>query len=307
MYSPLIDVGTTGIYVAGLNVLKLGFDGSQLATAPLEGRPNAAVVVGDALYVTGLREASYADTDAFLAKYLGSDTAAPTAAPTQSPVANGASWNNTDVTVAWHWSDENSGSGIDPDHCTTSSTSTGQGSIVLSATCQDLAGNVGTASYPVKIDKTPPLVTYTGNANTYTVDQILNITCAASDNLSGVAATTCTNIAGPAYLFGLGVNNFSATATDSAGNAGSGATSFTVRDTVGGLRSLTTQFVTKAGVANSLCADLDAAAAAAARGNAKAAANAIKSYVNDVSAQAGKSLTVDQANLLIRLAKALLG
>jgi hypothetical protein len=85
------------------------------------------------------------------------DDQAPTADPTQDPPANGAGWNNTDVTVNWNWSDNAGGSGIDAANCTTSSTSSGEGTIKLTATCKDLAGNEGSAEYTVYVDKTGPI------------------------------------------------------------------------------------------------------------------------------------------------------
>jgi uncharacterized protein YjiK len=94
-------------------------------------------------------------------------------------------------------------------------------------------------------DVTAPTVTYAGNAGTYTVDQQINIACTATDELagSGIASTTCANIVGPAAGFGLGVHPFSATATDNAGNIGSGSGSFTVTVTPASLCSLTLQYV----------------------------------------------------------------
>jgi hypothetical protein len=90
----------------------------------------------------------------FRADFVPEDASAPVASPTQSPAANAAGWNNSDVTIDWHWSD-GSGSGIDSAHCKASSTSTGQGApLTLTATCTDRAGNVGSASYDVKVDKT---------------------------------------------------------------------------------------------------------------------------------------------------------
>jgi hypothetical protein len=81
----------------------------------------------------------------------GRETTAPTAHPTQSPAANANGWNNTDVTVNWNWTDVG-GSGIDTNNCTTSSTSSGVGELTLNASCKDHAGNMGTASYMVKVD-----------------------------------------------------------------------------------------------------------------------------------------------------------
>ena len=93
-------------------------------------------------------------------------------------------------------------------------------------------------------DTTPPTVTYSGNAGSYTVDQQVNITCVAADEPggSGIASTTCANVVGPAEGFGLGTKSFSATATDNAGNTGSGSVSFTVTVTPASLCNLTMQF-----------------------------------------------------------------
>jgi len=84
------------------------------------------------------------------------DCTAPTATPRQSPTASGG-WTDSDVTVFWTWRDNTGGSGLDTTRCTTSSTSSGEGTQTLTATCQDKAGNVGTATYTVKVDKTPPV------------------------------------------------------------------------------------------------------------------------------------------------------
>jgi hypothetical protein len=79
------------------------------------------------------------------------DITPPEAAPTQSPLANALGWNNSDVTVTWDWFD--AGVGIDEANCTESSTSSGEGDLlVLDATCSDLSGNEHTENYTVKVD-----------------------------------------------------------------------------------------------------------------------------------------------------------
>jgi hypothetical protein len=294
------------------------------------------------------------------------------------------SWNNTDVTVTWNWTDNPGGSGIDPNHCTGSSTSSGEGAnLTLSATCRDLAGNVGSASYTVKVDETsptvtasltpaspassgwynqstgaptvsfncsdalsglqgscpadstfpegakeshtasvsdnagnsasagvsginvdltPPTVSYSGNAGSYTVDQQVQIACTPSDATSGVAANTCQTISGPAYSFGLGTQSYRATATDEAGNSGSGSTSFTVTVTPSSLQVLVNRFCTEPAVAASLDQDIDKITRAL---NANAKAAALHAFTQRVQDQTGKSLTSDQATVLITLASAL--
>jgi hypothetical protein len=71
------------------------------------------------------------------------------------------------------------------------------------------------------------------------------------------------------------------------------------------LWNLTKQFVTNGGVAYPLCAKLDAAQAAAARGDTKAKAGELNAYKNEVAAQSSKTLTSDQAATLTRLANTL--
>ena len=92
--------------------------------------------------------------------YSQADTSAPVANPTQSPAAAPSGWNNTDVTVTWNWSDPSTGSGyvsgIDAANCTTSSVAIGSATVTVNATCRDLAGNIGTATYSVRIDPTAP-------------------------------------------------------------------------------------------------------------------------------------------------------
>ena len=170
------------------------------------------------------------------------DKAAPTAAPSALPAANGAGWNRGNVTVSWNWTDKG-GSGIEPASCTTSSTSSGEGTITLSATCQDVAGNTGTASYTFKVDKIAPTVTYSGNAGTYALLAPVEITCTPADSLSGVASSTCATASGPAWSFGAGAHTLSATATDVAGNVGTGSATFTVTVSSADLSTLTRQFV----------------------------------------------------------------
>ena len=154
------------------------------------------------------------------------DSIAPTASPTQSPAANAAGWNNTNVTVTWNWTDNAGGSGIDPANCTTSTVSSGEGAAVaVNATCKDLAGNTGNASYTVKVDKTNPTITRTAtkaDSTAYTpgawTNQTVTVHYICADTLSGIA--TCT---GDQVFSANGETSVSGTATDVAGNsAGSG-------------------------------------------------------------------------------------
>ena len=231
------------------------------------------------------------------------DTTPPAASPVATPAANGAGWNNSNVTVNWNWSD--AGSGVDPNNCTQSSTSTGQGTLTLTSTCADIAGNSASASYTVKVDTTPPVVTFNGNLGTYTVAQTVAITCSAFDALSGVATSTCSNLSAPAWLLGLGSHSLTASATDVAGNVGTGSTKFTVTVDENSLCALVSQLTSNRGIANSLCVKLDAASAAQSRGQLGVKANDLSAFVHEVSAQSGKAFTAAQATLLVYFASQL--
>ena len=164
-------------------------------------------------------------SDAFVAKISPSIQVAPTASPTQLPAANGAGWNNSDVTVTWNWADNAGGSGIDPANCTTTSLSSGEGaSLILNATCKDLAGNTGNASYTVKVDKTNPSIAASAakaDSTPYTFGTWTNqtvtvhFTCSDSGG-SGVATCSADQV-----LSVDGVTSLNGTTTDNAGNSAS--------------------------------------------------------------------------------------
>lgn len=152
------------------------------------------------------------------------DTMAPVASPTQSLAANGNGWNNSDVTVSWNWADEPGGSGVNAASCTTSSISTGEGTIVLTATCQDLAGNSASASYTVKVDKTAPMASAMAhpapNANGWNNTDV-TVTFTGSDALSGIDGCDA-----PVVLSGEGAGqSASGGCTDLAGNSASASAS----------------------------------------------------------------------------------
>jgi hypothetical protein len=98
----------------------------------------------------------------------------------------------------------------------------------------------------------------------------------------------------------LGVNTFDASATDSAGNVGTGSTSFTVTESTASLCSLTRQFETNRLTANWLCLSLNSFNAAP--------LPAVKAfYINMyiASVNLDRTLTPQQKSILINLARAL--
>jgi len=153
--------------------------------------------------------------------------------------ANG--WYTSTVTVSWTVTDPESPitskTGCDPVTVSADTTATGV-TFTCSATS---AGGTGTQSVTIKRDATKPTVTYSAHPASYTFDQTVAITCTAADPApgSGIAATTCKDVTGPASSFAIGANTFSATATDVAGNVGNGTTNFTVTVTPDSLVAVT--------------------------------------------------------------------
>ena len=151
---------------------------------------------------------------------------APTADPTQDPPAGANGWNTTDVTVTWSWSGGEGG--LDPTNCTTSSVSSGEGEITLEATCDDMAGNQGTASYTVHVDATAPQLNCPGPASfllgsgTHTIGPI-----GVDASVSGLDEAAST-LSGVVDASTIGTNNLTFTAWDLAGNSASKTCSYPV-------------------------------------------------------------------------------
>jgi len=232
------------------------------------------------------------------------DKTAPTVTATPDRAPNNYGWYKSPVTFSFSGSDGN-GSGVTS--CDANKTYSGPDSVngSVAGTCTDAAGNVGSKSASIKYDATNPSVGYAGNNGSYTLDQTVSITCNATDNLSGIDSSTCVNITGPAYSFNLGTNTGSASATDKAGNTGSGSTAFTVSVTFDSLCTLSTNFSKNPGVTSGLCDKLASAKAAAVSGDTRSKNNILNAYRNQLSAQSGKALTEQQAAILANLSHAL--
>lgn len=129
------------------------------------------------------------------------DTIAPVVTGSRDPAANGAGWNKTDVTVSFTATDTSDGSGVDEKTVTaptpiTTETSGRQ----VAGQAADMAGNVGTDTVLVKLDKTEPTIsgaaTTQPNSNGWYASPVrVQFTC--SDALSTIAvcpaAVTVTN------------------------------------------------------------------------------------------------------------------
>jgi predicted extracellular nuclease len=219
----------------------------------------------------------------------------------RTPAANANGWNNTSVTVSF---DCVTGDPLDiivacPSDVVLSADGADQ---TVTRTATTKGGRTVTATIAgISIDRTAPAITFTG-ATTYTIDQTVSITCSVSDALSGlVAGSTCESASGPAYLIGVGTHTLHASGIDKAGNPASATLTYTIGSTEETLCALTKILVTKEGVAKSLCAKLDAAAASGTRGNTIARDNQLSAYRNEVEAQRAKAMSDANATALIDL------
>lgn len=212
--------------------------------------------------------------------------------PVISPVVVGTlgdnGWFTSDVAVSFGVSEPESPpslSGCEP--ATVASDTRG---ITFTCSATSMGGSAN-ASVTVKRDATKPDIGYTGNAGSYGVDQTIAITCFATDALSGVASTTCADIAGPAYSFILSANDYAATARDSAGNTNAANATFTVTVSAVSLSTLVRRFVVNPGVANSLITKIEHGSYSAFRA--------------ELDAQSGKKISAADAAILGLLVVAL--
>lgn len=292
----------TGALASGVSEIVFSASGAQtIPETHLPGASGSLTISNEGITTLSFHAVDHAgNTEAAHAIAIRIDRTVPTISAAAGPPPNGAGWNNTAVTVTFACADIPSGVAS----CTSPIVLASEGaSQSATGTATDLAGNSASATVSgINIDETAPVVTYTGNIGTYTVDQTIAITCSATDNLSGVAIDTCVDISGDAFGFPLGTNTFSAFAVDVAGNVGTGSTAFTVEVTEASLCNLTTRFSSKPQIASSLCVKLDAAAHAP---TPEARAGHIHAYMNQLAAQVGKAFTLADFAILTGLAAAL--
>ncbi|NKE56909.1 hypothetical protein FXN61_08690 [Lentzea sp. PSKA42] len=147
------------------------------------------------------------------------DNIAPAVTHTTSPTPNADDWNNNDVTVHFSAKDDDAGSGLDTGSITPDVViSTDTNGQVVTGSAKDVAGNVGTDSVTIKLDKTKPAITAEiagGVKPWFTAPVKVHFTC--EDAGSGIPATACpddvvvsTNGAG---------QSVTGTVTDRAGNS----------------------------------------------------------------------------------------
>jgi hypothetical protein len=173
---------------------------------------------------------------------LPADATAPVVTAHVSGTQGTNGWYTSDVTVSWTMNDPESGVASTSGCATTTITADTPGT-TLTCAATNGAGTSSSASTTVKRDATRPVVTFTGNAGTYTVADQVALHCTASDALSGIATSSCHDVNAPAYTFGPGTTTISASATDRAGNTTNASVTFVVSVTPASLCLLTSRLV----------------------------------------------------------------
>jgi hypothetical protein len=227
------------------------------------------------------------------------DTTAPVITPTLSGTLGSNGWYTSTVTVSWSVVDNESAvssqSGCDP---TPLSSDTAGTTLTCTATS---GGGSNSQSVTVRIDRTAPTVSGTVSPNPVLQNLSASATPSASDALSGVVGSSCA----PVNTSTVGTNlSVACTATDGAGNVGSGTASYTVISASTATSNLTIQ-VRSMGLGNlenPLLAKLRAAQADLAAGNRAGAIADLTNFINQLNAQRGKRITSAQADALIAVA-----
>ena len=184
------DVGPSGVkeihYAINGGSEQVATAATKTVSVPLDGTGTAAVT-----YYAVDNAGNTEPANQVALKY---DNIAPTVTHTVTPAANADDWNNSDVTVHFEAKDTDPGSGvvassITPDVIANTETTTS--GTVVNGSAKDTAGNVGTDSVTVKLDKTAPSITGAivsgtkGGNGWYVGPLTVHFTC--SDGLSGLA------------------------------------------------------------------------------------------------------------------------
>jgi hypothetical protein len=171
------------------------------------------------------------------------------------------------------------------------------------------------------LDNSPPVITISQpQPAPYPHSGVLTLNYTVDDGSgSGVAGISPTldgssSLSGHGLLSGqvinlltelsLGTHTFTVSALDNLGNRATVSVTFTVIVTPESIKGDVTQFlasgaINKAGIATSLLAKLDAAAAARGRGECGTSANQYQAFINEITAQIGKGIDPAAAAIMI--------
>lgn len=212
-------------------------------------------------------------------------------------------WYVSNVSVAWHVSDGESAFTI-LEGCTASSVTTDTNGQTFGCSASSLGGTQS-ASTTIRRDATTPVITFTGNASTYSIGNTVAITCVATDAMSGIASSDCPSVNAGAWTFGPGTHTLRATAVDVAGNVTNRSVTFSVSLTYQALCDMTRAWVSDGQSAIKLCHALELAESHALRnrGRGNPANEMMENYIKWVGKE--PSISTAQRATLIGLAREL--
>lgn len=188
----------------------------------------------------GFQHNIYART--FTVPLTPADSTPPAITPTVTGTLGANGWYTSDVGLSWDVSEPESPGSLVETGCVDQAITADQPATSYSCAASSDGGSAGPVEVTIKRDATAPTLAFSGNAGSYDVSQTISIGCAASDGLSGIA-TDCAGVSAPAHTFPPGANTIARSATDNAGNTGTGSATFTVVVDPQSLCALTRTFV----------------------------------------------------------------
>jgi len=204
----LSDANLSGADLTGARLTNGNLDGATVTSATIWSQ----VIWSNTICPNGV------NSDKYLAGCFSTlDTQPPVANPEVSSGTPGRhGWWISPVTVNWFWTDNGT---IVSSECQNSTSTKASGDpVTLTATCTDLAGNVGTASLKLKIDNTRPKVSVTGvrKGAKYVLGRVPRAGCRTTEMVSGVATRARVRISGGLH----GVGRFTAICSGAVSVAG---------------------------------------------------------------------------------------
>jgi hypothetical protein len=224
------------------------------------------------------------------------DADAPVITATSDREANANGWFDGPVTYSFECTDV-SGVGSCPDPVVVSADGENQS---FEVTAADVFGNTSSLVVSgVNIDSVDPTVTVTAPLSVNPVG-VVTVTCAASDALSGLDTSSCGTVSFPALDLDPGVNVFSFSATDRAGNTTTVSKTITLNVTAASITQLIQTYVGSGPGANGIVNSL----------STKLQNGDIASFISQLEAQCcapvkNKRFTRPQVDTLIALANEL--
>jgi len=176
------------------------------------------------------------------------------------------------------------------------------GQTIITWTATDASANKANASQSVTVaDKEPPTLgvpaDFAVNA-TSPAGAVVTYKVIASDNVA-VASLTCSPESGT--TFPVGTSSVTCVASDPSGNRASATfhvTVLSVQAQISNLETSVTSLALSTGTTTSLLAKLNGALAAANAGDVATACASLQDFINETRAQAGKKISISDANTL---------